>query len=187
MKGKVSDDYHPARQPEPNEVPIVISIDSCFLGRALEKGKDPERIEDVKTPSDEAEGVTPILVVYGHRSRCTFAGVVNKGKDPYAIAIFTDAFKFCGRQKSILMFDGKPSKALAEAASKSWGKEVMLRISPKGSHQSNGAVEKAILEFSRQVRAGTSAFEARLGLKVQVTDKYFPWLVKHSSWLLSRL
>ena len=37
------------------------------------------------------------------------------------------------------------------------------------------------------MRAVTSAFEARFGLKVQVTDKYCPWLVRHSSWLMSEL
>ena len=26
----------------------------------------------------------------------------------------------------------------------------------------------------------------RFGIKVQVEDQYFPWLVRHSSWLLSR-
>ena len=118
VKGKVREHDHPAHQPEPNEVPMI-SIDYCFLGRALDKGKDPEKIEDVKTPSDEAEGVVPILVVYGHRSGCTSAGVVNKGVDPYAIAVLTDAFRFCGRQTAILMSHGEPSiKALAEAARK---------------------------------------------------------------------
>ena len=134
MKGKVTEDDHPARQPNPNEV-LMMSIDYCFLGRALGKGKDPEKIADVKTPSDEAQGVIPILAVYDHTRECMLAGVVNKGVDPYAIAIVADAFKFCGRQKAILVSDGEHAiMALAEAASNSWGKEVMLRTSPKGSH-----------------------------------------------------
>ena len=89
--------------------------------------------------------------------------------------------------ESAIMSDGERSiKALAEAAAKSWGKEAALQTSAKGSHQSNGAVERAILENAKQVRTVINAFEMHFGIKVQVEDQYFPWLVRHSSWLTSR-
>ena len=93
------------------------------------------------------EGVLPVLVVFDHRSGATFASVVNKGVDQHAVHVVTEALKFLGRTKVVLMSDGEHSiRALAEAASKAWGKDAALQISPKGSHQSNGAVERAILE-----------------------------------------
>ena len=126
-------------------------------------------------------------MVYDHKSGAAFSGVVNKGVDPYGLAIVTEALKFCGRQKVVIMSDGERSiRALAEAAAKSWGKEAALQTSAKGSHQSNGAVERAILENAKQVRTVINAFEMRFGIKVQVEDQYFPWLVRHSSWLISR-
>ena len=144
-------------------------------------------MEELKQPKDEHEGAIPVLVVYDHKSGATFSGVVNKGVDPYGLAIITEALKFCGRQKVVTMSDGERSiKALAEAAAKSWGKEAALQTSAKGSHQSNGAVERAILENAKQVRTVINAFEMRFGIKVQVEDQYFPWLVRHSSWLISR-
>ena len=144
-------------------------------------------MEELKQPKDEQEGAIPVLVVYDRKSGATFSGVVNKGVDPYGLAIVTEALKFCGRQKVVIMSDGERSiKALAEAAAKSWGKEAALQTSAKGSHQSNGAVERAILENAKQVRTVINAFEMRFGIKVQVEDQYFPWLVRHSSWLISR-
>eukprot|EP00439_Symbiodinium_sp_Y106_P010479 s4429_g1.t1 len=142
---------------EPLEV-AKLSLDYCFFGRALEAEKDPTTVEELKQPKDEQEGAVPALVVYDHKSGATFSGMVNKGVDPYGLAIVTEALKICGVGRSCGQELGKGSSA--------------LQTSAKGSHQSNGAVERAILENAEQVRTVINAFEM--------------WLVRHSSWLISR-
>eukprot|EP00435_Cladocopium_sp_Y103_P017409 s2139_g4.t1 len=58
------------------------------------------------------------------------------------------------------MTDAEPSiRALAEAASKEWGKECQIQVAPRESHTSNGAAERAILELAKQARTVTSALE----------------------------
>ena len=95
---KTREDDHPGRLSEPLEV-AKLSLDYCFFGRALEAEKDPTTVEELKQPKDEQEGAVPALVVYDHKSGATFSGMVNKGVDPYGLAIVTEALKICGRQK----------------------------------------------------------------------------------------
>ena len=185
VSGKCREDGHYPRVQSEVDVP-VISLDYCFLGRVLEN--EPKTVEELKEPSSETEGAIPVLVVYDHKTGATFSGVVNKGVDGYAQTLVKEALKFCGRQRVVLMTDGENSiKALAEASAKEWGKEAAHQVAPKGSHQSNGAVERAILEVARQVRTLTGAIEARFsGFKLSVEDNYFPWVVRHASWLITR-
>ncbi|CAK8995597.1 unnamed protein product [Durusdinium trenchii] len=86
------------------------------------------------------------------------------------------------------MTDAEPSiKALAEAASKEWGGECQLMTAPRGSHASNGACERAILELARQARTLVSSLEERFpGFKLNPKDKHYPWLIRQASWLLTR-
>ena len=62
--------------------------------------------------------------------------VDSNGPEPYAVAFCIEALKFHGR--IVLQSDGERAiKALPTAG---------LRIVAKGSHQSNGVVERAILQ-----------------------------------------
>ena len=94
VRGKSREDDHPARPSAELEV-AKLSLDYCFFGRALEAKKDLTTVEELKEPKDEQEGAIPVLVVYDHKSGTTFSGVVNKGVDPYGLAIVTEALKFC--------------------------------------------------------------------------------------------
>ena len=188
VSGKSREDAHHLRAPGHEHEVCRVSLDYCFFSRMLKGEKEPQSRMEVNEPQTEAEGVLPVLVVFDHRSGATFASVVNKGVDQHAVHVVTEALKFLGRTKVVLMSDGEHSiRALAEAASKAWGKDAALQISPKGSHQSNGAVERAILEVARQVRTVTNALEARYaGLNVQADSKHFAWIVRHASWLITR-
>ncbi|CAE6969798.1 unnamed protein product [Symbiodinium sp. CCMP2592] len=168
MHGKVREDAHSAREPGRASEVARISLDYCFLGRAL---KGPvNSVEEVKVPQDEKDGLLPILVIVDEKSGCVFSGVVAKGVNPYATGLVTEALKFCGRQKVIMMSDAEHSiRALAES-----------------SHASNGAAERAILELARQVRTLASALENRYKKPLETEGVVFPWLVRHAGWLISR-
>ena len=75
---------------------------------------------------------------------------------------------------------------MAEAAAKEM-KGLQLQHAPKGSHASNGAAERAILEVARQVRTLVHALETRYpGYRLKTEGHVFPWLVRHASWLITR-
>ncbi|CAE7337188.1 unnamed protein product [Symbiodinium sp. CCMP2592] len=186
MHGKVREDAHSAREPSGRASEVArISLDYCFLGRAL---KGPvNSVEEVKVPQDEKDGLLPILVIVDEKFGCVFSGVVAKGVNPYATGLVTEALKFCGRQKVIMMSDAEHSiRALAESAAKSWTGSVQHQTAPKGSHASNGAAERAILELARQVRTLASALENRYKKPLETEGVVFPWLVRHAGWLISR-
>ena len=190
--GKVREDDHKKRNKEEEHQVARISMDYCFLGRVTDNTKGLEAsVEELKAPTEAdgaGEGVMPVLVIIDERTGCIFSGVVAKGVKEYALHLVTEALKFCGRQKVILMTDGEHSiKALAQAAGQRWNKETQIITAPRESHASNGAAERAILEVSRQVRTLVNAFEARYPkVKMSVSSLQYGWVVRHAGWLLTR-
>ena len=189
MRGKVREDDHRGRQAEsdPNEVPRV-SLDYCFLGRVVKKQNTELNVSELASKSPDDENLLPVLVIVDEKTGCVFSGVVAKGVNAYANHLVVEALKFCGRQRAVLMTDAEPSiKALAEAASKEWGGECQFMTAPRGSHASNSACERAILELARQARTLVSSLEERFpGFKLNPKDKHYPWLIRQASWLLTR-
>eukprot|EP00974_Lingulodinium_polyedra_P087907 8524233-Lingulodinium_polyedra.AAC.1 len=62
----------------------------------------------------------------------------------------------------------------------------MVELSPKGSHQSNGAAESQVRRLEDLVRALVHAVERRLGVRIMPTSIILPWLVRHAAFLLTR-
>ena len=146
------------------------------------------KIEDLKTAQDEEEGTVPALVITDEKTGCVFAGAVAKGVNMYSVHLVTEALKFTGRQKVILLTDAEHSiRALAEAAANEWGGECQLQVAPRESHASNGAAERAILELARQARTVVSGLEHHFpDFKVLPTHKTYGWLIRHCAWLITR-
>ena len=192
VAGKSREDDHKKREPLDKQAIPRVSLDYCFLGRVLsnpEVGSESSpSTTTLKTPQDEEDGTVSVLVIHDERSGCVFAGVTRKGVDVYSTHLVVEALRFLGRTKVILMTDGEPSiKSLAEAAAKEWGNETRLMTAPRDSHASNGLAERAILEVSRQTRTVVNAFEHRYpNTNVTVTSQWYPWLVRHSAWLITR-
>ncbi|CAE6957274.1 RE1 [Symbiodinium sp. CCMP2592] len=189
VAGKSREDLHHLRTPKERkgEVPRVC-LDYCFLGRAL-KGEVPKEAKTLETPMDEADGLLPVLVMVDQETGCTFSAVTAKGVNAYAVHVVVEMLKFLGRQRVILMTDGEPAiRSLAEAAAKQIGTGAQLQHAPKETHgQSNGAAERAILETARQVRTLAHAVEAKYpGLHITNETELYPWLVRHSGWLITR-
>ncbi len=181
--GKVREDDHKRRSKEEEHQVPRISTDYCFLGRVADNTKGLEAsVEELKTPT-EADGAGD-----DERTGCIFSGVVAKGVNEYALHLVTEALKFCGRQKVILMTDGEHSiKALAQAAGQRWNKETQIITAPRESHASNGTAERAILEVSRQVRTLVNAFEARYPkVKMSVSSLQYGWVARHAGTMSNR-
>ena len=61
-----------------------------------------------------------------------------------------------------------------------------MEKSPKYSHQSNGAVEKAVRRIESLTRTYVRVLQEKLGYKVDSTSIVLPWLVRHAAYVLSR-
>ena len=99
-----------------------------------------------------------------------------------------EALHFPGRQKILLHTDGEPAiRALTDVAAKQWNKEAQIQIAPRNSHTSKGAMERAFLEVSRQLRIRIHAFEPRYpSYKIKPNGLVYPWVVRQATWLLTR-
>ena len=138
-------------------------------------------MEEAKTAT-EADGA-------GARNVSSVHGVVAKTVNECALHLVTEALKFCGCQKVILVTDGEHSmKAFAQAAGQTWKKETQIITAPRESHASNGAAERAILEVSRPVRKHwlIPCKHGTPKVKMTVSSLQYGWLVRHAGWLLTR-
>ena len=62
--------------------------------------------------------------------------------------------------------------------------EIVLQEAPTGDHSANGAVEVAVRDQKRQVRALLSEVEENLG-KLDDTHPILTWLSRHAAFCLS--
>ena len=63
----------------------------------------------------------------------------------------------------------------------------MLEVTPKASHASNAAAESAVGRIAGLVRSLRSRMELKLGMKISAKDSLLPWIVRHASFLYTRL
>ena len=189
VAGKSRVDSHPLREARKckGEVPRFC-VDYCFLGRAL-KGEMPKTAEALKEPLDAEDGQRPILVMVDQETGATFSYLVTKGVNNYAVHVMSEALKFAGRQRVLIMSDGEPAiRALIDTVARQAGKETQVQHAPKETHgPSNGAAERAILEVARQARTLVHALETRYpGYQLKGDSEVFPWVIRHSGWLITR-
>ena len=187
VAGKATEDYHRKRAEKKfdGEVPRV-DLDYCFLKAVL--SNVPESLDELQ-PKSDADRAQPVLVIVDVQTGCVFATPVStKGPDPYSLAFAQEALKFLGHGKIVLQSDGEPAiKALCDQIAEAWTPGAARRVVPRHSHQSNGSVERAILQVARQVRCLRHHFlTVYPTLSMTYEHKLFGWLVKHASWLLTR-
>lgn len=127
-------------------------------------------------------------VLVDGRSGAVFAAAVAKGVNEHAIHTAVEALRFTGRQKVVLQTDAEPSiEVVADGVGVRWGKEAQIQTAPRESHASNGAAERVVFEISRQIRTIVNALEMRCPqFRLTVSSNQYSWIVRHSSWLLTR-
>ena len=66
------------------------------------------------------------------------------------------------------------------------GQGMVVENSPVYSSKSNGFIERTIQSVQALVRTWRSSLEAKLGVKLDVEHKEWPWLVETVGWRMSR-
>ena len=91
-----------------------------------------------------------------------------------------------------ILFQGDPEPSIKQvinsvvACRTRLGLETQSRLVPRGSHESNGMVERAIQTVRANARTFRAHLEERAKVKVEGHVHLFPWIMRHSAFLLNR-
>ena len=113
--------------------------------------------------------------------------VLREGPKPYAIDCVLAYLDSWGLAEVLLKADHEPAiQALVDGVRAKRGERTMVEISPKYSHQSNGAAEKAVRRIESLTRTCVCVLQKKLGYKVDSKSIVLPWLMRHAAYVLSR-
>ena len=147
----------------------VIQIDYSFANT----GADVQQ-RTILTATDVQTGLATSVVVPA------------KGRHAYGITELKKFVYETGRTFGILQYDKEPPlKALATDTMKELG-GVSVRATPRDWKQAHGSIGKMQKTLFGQVRALRLQLQDRLGIEITSNDGIFPWIVKHSHFLLNR-
>ena len=136
----------------------------------------------------EKEGETANLEVKDCRSKMTWSTAVPaKGPDPFVVNFLLACINETGYRRLILKSDNEPAIIALKRETKAQTKdcEIVLQEAPTGDHSANGAIEVAVRDQKRQVRALLSELEEHYG-KIEDTHPILTWLSRHAAFCLSR-
>ena len=134
---------------------------------------------------------------------CTSTGalwttqVVTKGAElsAYTVASAASWLRELGRLKLTLQTDGEPALVkFAESLSSRLASEeddpgvtrAACQVSPKGSHQSNGAAERALQTLRGLARVYLRVIAERRGKPIELDDAWWSWALRHAAWVYNR-
>ena len=151
---------------EESEVPVM-TLDYYFFG--------------------DKEGETANLEVKDCRSKMAWATTIpTKGPDLFSVNFLLSCINETGYRRIILKSDNEPAilALKREVKVQATDVEVVLQEALTGDHSANGAVEAAVRNQKRQVRALLSEVEENLA-KLDDTHPILTWLSRHAAFCLS--
>ena len=147
----------------------VIQVDYCFVNTGPDVGQ-----RTVLTAVDVQTGLATAVVV------------PNKGRHQYSVAELKKFIYETGRTYGILQYDKEPAlKALVTDVSKELG-GMSIRATPKDWKQAHGSIGKMQQTLFGQSRTLRLQLQERIRTDINSNHCIFPWIVKHSQFLLNR-
>ncbi|CAK0841849.1 unnamed protein product [Prorocentrum cordatum] len=171
---------HRGHQPAEGEVPTVVT-DYGYLNASESdsRGRDASSAITVLVMHDCLPSGTGC---YGASS------VPAKGKDDFSSSVAVDFFNHIGHKRCIYQSDGEnPLLALKrDVCSKAEGKELLLRESPVGEHQANGAAENAVKVIKGVVRTVLVSAQAKWKHRLPFGHPLMLWAPTYAAQMLNR-
>ena len=113
--------------------------------------------------------------------------VPRKGRSRYAKAELKKFIMEVGRTYGIVQFDPEPAlRSLVESVLEDLG-GLSSRATPVGWKQAQGSVGNMQATLYGQIRTLKLHVKEKYDLDIPCNSTLFPWLVKHSQWLLNLL
>ena len=191
------------RQHNLTHVPYRSWCPHCVRGRGKEmdhkrrKGEDeqgiPEYHLDYCFPGDEdGQRLTVLVVVERHTKMKKSVVVPQKGSTGrYAARMVMDLIDECGDKNRpiIVKTDQEPAiKFLVEdIRTARTGAQTIVEEAPKKSKGSNGVVERAVQTMEQLLRTLKSAFDERMGVRIDAKHPVLTWMCEYSGYLVNRL
>ena len=147
----------------------VIQVDYCFVNTGPDVGQ-----RTILTAVDVQTGLSTAVVV------------PNKGRHSYSVAELKKFIYETGRTYGILQYDKEPAlKALVTDVAKELG-GMSIRATPKDWKQAHGSIGKMQQTLFGQSRTLRLQLQERIRTEINSNHCIFPWIVKHSQFLLNR-
>ena len=181
VRGKAPSDPHRRQSREEKESKRIptCSMDYFFMGSEGLSFDDPTTERDV----------LPMVAVYDHGSRVTFAHPCpRKGDDRHIVREVCSDLEWLGYKRIVLKSDQEPAiMALKRAISRAMpGVEILMEESPVGAHAANGAIEGAIRRVAGQVRTLKDDVEKSYGVPISTRHPLLAFAVSHAADLITR-
>ena len=185
--------YH-FRRREPEEDNAIPSVHIDYMYMKSQRTDDQEEEDDQES--------MPILVMSDQKIEMTFSSLVpKKGVHAYAIMRVCNDLSYLGHERIVIRPDGEPAlRSLKEVvqtdpsmkielSGRKCDKRDQIIKEESCAHDSrtNGYIESKIRRVQGQIRAMKDALESRLGCKIKDDHECLPWLIRHASFLRSRL
>ena len=188
------------RRHETSHLPFREWCEHCVRGRgramphfSRQRRGAEESVPVVQLDYTYMKGVSgpkALSIVDRDTSYGTSSVVLAKGSsDRYAVAMGVQFLDHLGHEEVILQSDAEPAAVdVARAIAKSFKGRAIVREVPRDSSKSNGTVER----FHQSMQGLARTLRCETIEKYRVPDDDFllerllPWIVRHSSWLLSR-
>ena len=177
-------------------LPFRSWCEACVRGRGRCSPRRRLPADDTKKPVVQIdymypfgnEGLPCLSVVDRQSGFGTSLCVRSKGgTDPYAVAALAQMILELGYDDFVLQADQEPALVdLAKMALNKSGKKGALRLTPRGSSESNGKVERFHQATQGMSRSLVAQTEMSYDIKVGPDHFLAPWLVRHASFVNSR-
>ncbi len=131
---------------------------------------------------------TALLVADKNTGAVAAMTLPSKDATPFATEFVASFIDRCGLATVLLRTDGGPAMtSLADKVKDRREHGAILQQAPKHSSASMGVVERAHWEIQSQTRTMTSQIAgAYQTATISHAHPIFPWIVRHSSWLMTR-
>ena len=131
VAGRARDDVHKRGKGGEKSTIAVVSLDYCFLSR-----------------DDDLDVATVLVLNLRPHGACGAAQVVHKGANEFSVESVLHYLDLWGITDVVLKTDQEASiQALTAEVQKRREHPTTIELSPKGSHQSNGAAEQEVLRL----------------------------------------
>ena len=109
--------------------------------------------------------------------------VLEKGKNPFAIAMISREIELSGYNRLILKTDQEPAiLALCHAVAAKRDSETIVQPGPRHDPKSKGAIENVNGMVEGLLRVYVAATESHYKTTIEADHPVLPWIVRHVGW-----
>ena len=187
VAARATGEQHQKRQEEKRIT--TFSMDYLFLTKS--------RIVDKESLLEGEEVEMKVIVAKDSQTKTVFAHTVphqGSDNDGYAAARVAEDIGWLGHRRIILKSDNEPAilKLLKDSLKTARVEveeleQVMEEQAVKYDSKSNGDVENAVKQVTKQLRTLKLCLGKRISKKIPTAHPLLTWLVEHSAWVLNTM